>query len=157
MGLGIDQSQIKAKDFGGIIEGLENKFKGFGETAAQTAKGKLDTFNLTIGEMKESIGNLLLPVVVAILKPLQNLADWASDHTTAFVIVTGVITGLAAAIVAVNIAMKIWTATTKAFTVVQTLFNAVILANPIGLIVVAIGLFIAALVIAYKNSRASGT
>lgn len=151
LGLGIDQSQIKAKDFGGIIKTLGEKFKGFGETAAQTAEGKLKTFSLTIAEMKESIGNLLLPVVIAILKPLQNLADWASEHTTTFVIVVGVITGLAAAIVAVNIAMKIWTATTKAFAAVQTLFNAAMAANPVGLIVVAIGLFIAALVIAYKK------
>ena len=151
LGLGIDQSQIKAKDFGGIIKTLGDKFKGFGETAAQTAEGKLKTFSLTIAEMKEQIGNLLLPVVIAILKPLQNLADWASEHTTTFLIVTGVITGLAAAIVAVNIVMKIWTATTKAFAAVQTLFNAAMAANPIGLIVVAIGLFIAALVIAYKK------
>ena len=151
LGLGIDQSQIKAKDFGGIIKTLGEKFKGFGETAAQTAEGKLKTFSLTISEMKEQIGNLLLPVVIAILKPLQNLADWASEHTTTFLIVTGVITGLAAAIVAVNIVMKIWTATTKAFAAVQTLFNAAMAANPIGLIVVAIGLFIAALVIAYKK------
>ena len=151
LGLGIDQSQIKAKDFGGIIKTLGDKFKGFGETAAQTAEGKLKTFSLTIAEMKESIGNLLLPVVIAILKPLQNLANWASEHTTTFVIVVGVITGLAAAIVAVNIAMKIWTATTKAFAAVQLLFNAAMAANPIGLIVVAVGLFIAALVIAYKK------
>ena len=151
LGLGIDQSQIKAKDFGGIIKTLGDKFDGFGQIAAQTAEGKLKTFSLTIAEMKESIGNLLLPVVIAILKPLQNLADWASKHTTTFVIVAGVITGLAAAIVTVNIAMKIWTATTKAFTAVQTLFNAAMAANPIGLIVVAIGLFIAALVIAYKK------
>ena len=102
-------------------------------------------------DVQQKIGQFLLPALDAALKVLSIFATWATDNTQVFLIVGGVIGGLAVAILAVNYAIKIWTATTKAFTAVQTLFNAAMAANPVGLIVVAIGLFVAALVIAYKK------
>jgi hypothetical protein len=47
--------------------------------------------------------------------------------------------------------MTAWTAITTAATAVQTAFNAVMAMNPIGLTVIAIGLLIAGLVVAYKK------
>jgi len=47
--------------------------------------------------------------------------------------------------------MTIWTATTKAFAVVQTAFNAILAANPVVLIGVAIAALIVGLVLLYKN------
>jgi hypothetical protein len=79
------------------------------------------------------------------------MGDWASNNTTAFLIIAGVIGGIAAAIVLVNAAMAIWTTVTTVFTGVMAAFNAVMAMNPIVLIVIGIGLLIAALVIAYKK------
>jgi hypothetical protein len=63
----------------------------------------------------------------------------------------GVFGGLAVAILAVNVAMKVWTATTAAFTAIQAAFNAVMALNPIFLIVAAIVAIIAVLVLLQKE------
>jgi hypothetical protein len=62
-----------------------------------------------------------------------------------------VIAGLATAIIGVNVAMKVWTATTAAFTAVQAAFNAVMALNPIFLIGAAIVAVIAILVVLQKE------
>jgi len=54
-------------------------------------------------------------------------------------------------IIAVNTAMKIWTAVTKAFSAVQAVFNAIMAANPIVLVTLAILAVIGVLVLAYKK------
>jgi hypothetical protein len=57
------------------------------------------------------------------------------------------------AIVALNVVQGIIRAATVAWTAMQWLLNAALTANPIGLVVVAIGLLIAGLVTAYKKSE----
>lgn len=151
LGIPLDANIIKTKDYAAAQDVLDKQFGGASKTAAETVAGRFKSLSIAFDETKEAIGVALMPAVMAILKPLQRLGTWASTHTTIFLVVGGVITGLAIAIVAVNIAMKVWTATTKAFTAVQTLFNVAVAANPIGVIVIAIGLFIAALVIAYQK------
>jgi SLT domain-containing protein len=59
---------------------------------------------------------------------------------------------LAAGIGAIVVAMKIWTAVTKAFIVVQGVLDAVLTANPIGIVVLALVGLVTALVVAYKTS-----
>jgi hypothetical protein len=66
-------------------------------------------------------------------------------------VIAGVIGGIAAAVVLVNGAMAVFTAVMTVATVAQTLFNAAMALNPVTLIVIGIGLLIAALVIAYKK------
>jgi hypothetical protein len=58
------------------------------------------------------------------------MADWASKNPETFTIIAGAIAGIAAAIVAINIAMSL---------------------NPLSLIAIGVGLIIAAVVIAYKK------
>jgi hypothetical protein len=106
---------------------------------------------VALAETKESIGAALLPAIEAVLPFLTKMGAWASEHSTVFVIIAGVIGGLALAIVGVNAAMSIWTATTKAFTVIQGIFNAVMAANPVVLLAVAIAALVVGLVIAYKK------
>jgi len=105
----------------------------------------------TFKDVQQKIGQALLPALNAALKLLGIFANWATNNTTVFLIVGGVIGGLAVAILAVNYAMKIWTATTKAFTAVQIAFNAAQAANPIGLIVIGVIALGTALFIAYKK------
>ena len=151
LGIPLDANIIKTKDYAAAQDVLDKQFGGASKTAAETITGRFKSLSIAFDETKEAVGAALMPAVMAILKPLQTLGTWASTHTTTFLIFGGVIAGLATAVLAVNFAMKAWKATTVAFTAVQTLFNAAMAANPVGLIVVAIGLFIAALVIAYKK------
>lgn len=138
-------------DAEGAMSVLADTFGGAASTKANTAEGQFQRLKVSLDETKESIGAALLPIIEKVLPFLTKMGDWASKNTGAFLIVAGVIGGIAAAIVLVNGAMTAWTAATTAFTAVQAAFNAVMAMNPIVLIVVGIGLLIAALVIAYKK------
>jgi hypothetical protein len=124
---------------------------GAASEAANTAQGQFERLKVSLSETKETIGAALLPVIEAVLPFLQTMGQWASDNTTAFLVIAGVIAGIAAAIILVNLAMTAWSAITTAFTAIQAIFNAVMAANPIVLVVLAIAALVALLVLAYKK------
>jgi hypothetical protein len=129
-------------DVEGAMSVLADTFGGDAAAAADTAEGRFKRLSIGLAETKESIGAALLPAIQAVLPFIERLGTWAQENTTTFLVVGGAIAGIATAIIAVNLAMKIWTATTAAFTVVQTAFNAVMALNPIFLMValfVAVG------------------
>jgi len=134
-----------------VMAKMSTTFGGAASTAAETAEGKMQRLALSMAETKESIGAALLPVIEKFLPYLQQMAAWASENTDKILLVAGVVGGLAAAIIAINTAMTIWSATTKAFTAVQAAFNAVLAMNPITLIVIAVAALIAGLVVAYNK------
>jgi len=138
-------------DAEGAMSVLADTFGGAASTKANTAEGQFQRLKVSLDETKETIGAALLPIIEKVLPFLTQMGNWASENTAVFLTVAGVIGGIAAAIVLVNGAMKAWTAATTAFTAVQAAFNAVMAFNPIVLIVVGIGLLVAALVIAYKK------
>jgi hypothetical protein len=130
---------------------LTKQFGGSQKKAAETAAGKMKIFGNAINEAKESIGAALLPIIDKLLPYLASFADWAGKNTDLLVILGAVVGGLAVSIIAVNTAMKIWTAVTKAFSAVQAVFNAIMAANPIVLVTLAILAVIGVLVLAYKK------
>jgi hypothetical protein len=134
-----------------VFAALSGTFADQASTAAGTAQGQFQRLTVALAETKESIGAALLPAIEAVLPFLQQMGAWAQEHSTVFLVIAGVVGGLALAIVAVNTAMTIWTATTKAFAVVQTAFNAILAANPVVLIGLAIAALIVGLVLLYKN------
>ena len=138
-------------DAEGAMSVLTDTFGGAAQTAANTAQGQFKRLGVALAETKESIGAALLPAIEAVLPFLTAMGAWASEHSTVFLIIAGIVGGLALAIVGVNAAMTIWTATTKAFTAIQTVFNAVMAANPIVLLALAIAGLVIGLVIAYKK------
>lgn len=140
-GMGLDDAL-------GVLEGT---FTGAADAAANTAQGSFKRFSIAMSEAKENIGAALLPAVQALLGPLNSLGEWAQTHTTTFLVIAGVIGGLSVAILAVNTAMKVWEATTKAFAITQKAFDAIMAANPIFLIGAAIAVLVAGLVLAYKH------
>ncbi len=133
------------------MKSLSETFGGAAAKSADTAQGRMQRFKLALSETKESIGAALLPALTNMMAALQPIGDWAQEHTQTFLIIAGVIGGFAAAIVAINVAMKVWQATTAAFTAVQAAFNVVLAMNPITLIVIAVAALIAGLVLAYKH------
>jgi molybdenum-dependent DNA-binding transcriptional regulator ModE len=133
------------------MQALSKTFGGAASTAANTAEGKMQRLALSMAETKETIGAALLPVIEKFLPYLQQMAAWASENTDKILIVAGVIGGLAGTIIAINTAMTIWSATTKAFTAVQAAFNAVMAMNPITLMVIAVAALVAGLIIAYNK------
>ena len=137
--------------FDEVMAAMAKTTGGAATTAANTAQGQFKRLGVALAETKESIGAALLPAIEAVLPFLTKMGAWASEHSTVFVIIAGVIGGLALAIVGVNAAMTIWTATTKAFAAIQLAFNAVMAANPVVLFAIAIAALVVGLVIAYKK------
>jgi hypothetical protein len=124
---------------------------GAASTAANTAQGQFKRLSVSLQETKESIGAALLPAVNAVLPVLAALGNFASENTTAFLAVAGVIGTLAGIILAYNAYLKLQAAYTIAATVATAAFNLVMSLNPISLVVIAIVALIAGLVLAYKK------
>jgi hypothetical protein len=101
--------------------------------------------------LSDTFGEMLLPVIDELAPKLAVFTAWATKNKTLLTVLVGVFGGLAVAILAVNVAMKVWTATTAAFTAIQAAFNAVMALNPIFLIVAAIVAIIAVLVLLQKE------
>jgi hypothetical protein len=137
--------------FDDVMAAMAKTTGGAATTAANTAQGQFKRLGVALSETKESIGAALLPAIEAVLPFLQKMGQWAQDHTTTFVIIAGVIAGIAAAVVIANAAITAWGVATKVLTGIQIVFNAVMAMNPITLIVIAIAALIAGLVLAYKH------
>jgi hypothetical protein len=130
---------------------LSKTFDNQASVSANTAEGQFKRLGVSLAETKETIGAALLPAIEAVLPFLQKMGEWASEHTTVFLIVAGVIGGIAAAVVIANAAITAWGVATTVFTGIQTAFNAVMAANPVVLFALAIAGLVAGLVIAYKK------
>lgn len=130
---------------------LSNTFSGSATTAANTAQGQFKRLSLSLQETKESIGAALMPAVEKVLPVLGQIGNWASEHTTIFLVLAGAIGTLAGVILAYNAYLKLQAAYTIAATVAQAAFNLVMSANPIALVVIAIAALVAGLVLAYKK------
>jgi hypothetical protein len=136
-------------DAEGAMSVLADTFGGSAATKAGTAEGQFQRLKVSLDETKETIGAALLPIIEKVLPFLTRMGDWASENTTTFLVIAGVIGGIAAAVVLVNGAMAVFTAVMTVATVAQTLFNAAMAMNPITLTVIAIAALVAALTVAY--------
>jgi hypothetical protein len=67
LGLGLDQSVIKSKDFNLVFDSLRGSFAGFAANEAQTFQGRIDRLNVAFDEVKETIGFALLPIFEKLL------------------------------------------------------------------------------------------
>ena len=135
-----------------ILGELRKEFGGSAEAAGKTLPGQLNI-------LKEQFTNLAGTIVGEVAPSLVKLLTLLLKHKTAVLVVVGVITALATVIGVVKVATLAWTAATKisaaataAWTAVQWALNAALLANPIGLVVVAIAALVAGFIIAYKTS-----
>jgi hypothetical protein len=63
LGLGIDQSILKSKDFDLVFNTLTNTFGGFADNEAQSAEKAFERIKIASDEVQEQIGAALLPVI----------------------------------------------------------------------------------------------
>ena len=129
-----------------ITNALSVSFGGAADVAAQSYEGRMKSLSIAMSETKESIGAALLPALEALLQVLQPLAVFAQENTKVFLILIGVIGAVATAVVAANVAMKIYQATLIATKLATIALNAVTSANPFVLVAAAIIALTAAMV-----------
>jgi hypothetical protein len=63
LGLGIDSSILKSKDFNKVFNTLTDTFGGFADNEAQSAEKAFERIKIATDEVKEQIGAALLPAV----------------------------------------------------------------------------------------------
>lgn len=77
LGVGYNKAALKAMDFNDIQKDLEKRFSGSALENAQTFEGTMARFRITIDELKESLGQAVLPY-------LKRLAEYGIQIADAF-------------------------------------------------------------------------
>ena len=130
---------------------------------ADTLEGQQARTAAETENMKAALGESLLPIVTKVTTKLGELARFVADNSQAFMVMAGVVGGLAAAVLIANVALKVYRATTAAVTAATKLWSAatkgvaaamkLLKANPIILIITAIVAAVAALIHLWNTSE----
>lgn len=129
-----------------ILDELEKQYGGSAAAAAAAGSGGLKQLQNQLGDIKEIIGGALLPIINVFASALRSIANVIQANQGIFTIVVQTLGVLAAIIGVVVAAIKAWAA-------IQAVINVLLIANPIGIIIVAIGALIAGIIALYKNSE----
>ena len=132
-----------------LYSALEDQVGGVAEAGVDSG----EKLNAQFENLKDTLGRQLIPAFDRAVEVGTEVADWMEHHQGTVKVLAGALVGLAAGVLLVNGAIKVWRATTAIMTAVQWALNGALTANPIGLIIVGIGLLVAGLVIAYKKSE----
>lgn len=146
---------------------ITNNVGGMNAELANTESGKQQQLVNTLGDMKEELGALVngaLPFVTIAAESTQALASITTLITgvkalsttiyasaKAFAVSTAAFIKNKAATLATAAAQGVVKAATLAWTGVQKVLNIVLTANPIGLVIAAIGALVTAVIYAYNN------
>ncbi len=150
-----------------LAQVIQNNVGEMNAELAQTESGKQQQLVNTLGDMKEQIGGLVngaLPFVTMAAQASQALAAVSTlvagiktltttlyASTKAFIASTAATIKNKVATLAVAAAQKVVTIATNAWKAAQVVLNMILTANPIGLIITAIGLLVTAIITAYNN------
>lgn len=150
-----------------LAQVIQNNVGEMNAELAQTESGKQQQLVNTLGDMKEQIGGLVngaLPFVTMAAQASQALAAVSTlvagiktltttlyASTKAFIASTAATIKNKVATLAVAAAQKVVTIATNAWKAAQVVLNMILTANPIGLIITAIGLLVTAVITAYNN------
>lgn len=133
-----------------ILKALNNTVGGAAEAFANTAEGGAKNFSIAMGELQESIGAVFLPIMAKLIPVLNDVANYMAENTTVIIVLIGVVGGLASAIVAANLAMRVYAGTVKAVEIANTLLansftslqtSAGVLATGIGIAAITLQAF----------------
>lgn len=105
LGLGVDSSILKSKDFGVVYDDLAKKFDGFAKTEAATTQGSFARLTVAVDEAKESIGYGLLPFVGPLADSLARLAPIIEQNSELILTIGAVVGALSVAIIGLKFAL----------------------------------------------------
>lgn len=150
-----------------LAQVIQNNVGNMNAELAATDSGKQQQLVNTLGDMKEQIGGLVngalpfvtmaaqasqaLAAVSTLIAGIKTLTTTLYASTKAFIASTAATIKNKVAMLAVAAAQKVVTIATNAWKAAQVILNMVLTANPIGLIITAIGALVAAVIAAYNN------
>ena len=146
MGIATTDASGKALTQKEILDKLTAAVHGQADAMGDTASGQMARYKESLDQTKVAVGEALLPALHSLLNMLQPLFAWLANNQAIISKLTPVVAVLAGVVLAVVAAMRVWAA-------VQVVLNAVMSANPIGLVVLAIVGLIAIIVIVVKHWR----
>jgi len=137
--------------FDEVAASLAETFEGAVATNADTVAGRFARMQVTMDQAQEAIGMALLPILEKLVPVLEDVATFVGENTE-LIIGLGVAVGTVAGIVvAYNVAMKLYAVATGIASAATAVFNAILAANPIVLIAVAIAGLIVTLIALEKK------
>ena len=141
-----------------ILEELEKQYGGSAEAARNAGLGPVQALGNTFSDLSEQIGARLLPVVQNFAEFLVNLMekfDKLDEGTKDTIVTLGLVLAIIGPVILIVAQLvSAFIAITRAIRIARIAmikFNAVLVANPVGVIVLAIIAFITILVILYNN------
>ena len=150
-----------------LAQVIQNNVGNMNAELAATDSGKQQQLVNTLGDMKEQIGGLVngalpfvtmaaqasqaLAAVSTLIAGIKTLTTTLYASTKAFIASTAATIKNKVATLAVAAAQKVVTIATNAWKAAQVVLNMILTANPIGLIITAVGGLVAAITAAYNN------
>ena len=138
-GITLDTTLPKNQAIAEAMDELNQKIGGQAQAYLQTYAGQMELIKTKMEAAKETIGGALLPVLADLMKIFGDVLNVIKPILPELTILVGIVGAVVLA--------------TKAWSVVQAALDVVLNANPISLIVLAIGALIAAIVVAWNHSK----
>jgi len=139
IGSGADADEVMAQ--------LAETFGGAAAANTETVAGRFELMQIQIQNAQESIGLALLPILEKLLPVLEDVAQFVSENTDLFIAIGAAIATVAGIVIAYNTALKLYAVAQGIATAATAVFNAVMAANPIAIIVLAIAGLVTTLII----------
>lgn len=146
VGLNLKDAGSQGANFENVVKGLRGQVGGFAEREGKTAAGQSEILKNQFGELQEKVGAKLVPALTSLGDILLKVIDWFDRLSPGVKTALGVLTGVLGVVLVLTKAIQAWTA-------VQAMLNTVLLANPIGLVVIALAALAAALYLAWTKSE----
>ena len=150
-----------------LAQVIQNNVGDMNAELAKTDSGKQQQLVNTLGDMKEELGAMVngalpfvtiaaqastaLAGVTTLVGGVKTLSVTLYASAKAFLASTVAMVKNKGAALAVAAAQKVVSVATAAWTAVQKVLNFVLTANPIGIVITAIGALVAAIIYAYNN------
>lgn len=160
VGINYTSTGDRATDFANITAALKDKVGGTAEAMGGTAAGKAEILKNKFGDLQETVGSKLVPILTKVTDIGLKVVDWIQKNQGVAMALVGALFVVTGAMASVSVVTKVYAAYQSALkiattvgTAIQWAWNAALNANPIGLVVLAITALIGGLVLFFTKTK----